>query len=258
MPTTTSHLTCWITVDDQVELASGLFQMRDTSASSARRSVADSASCAYMRAWLLLLPRSFKSALSLSATQFPVITPRCSYQTVACTGPHYRSLATLQQPGRHLQNALQNALSTEVHPALFPRSRTQFLCCPGRHFCKHLSRWGGRLRAALRSDRCRRRHRLSLFRYRRAPRTMCFYHRMLMLLTTAGPGLRSPRLQSGTQPQYRWRDVILRIAWPGWRCPRLMSRAWSHQTVKRTPHITLQLCYLGRYCGHRFFSPDRG
>ena len=179
MPTTISRLTCWITVDDQVELASGLFQMRDTSASSARRSVADSASCAYMRAWLLLLPRSFKSALSLSATQFPVITPRCSYQTVACTGPHYRFLATLQQPGRHLQNALQNALSTEVHPALFPRSRTQFLCCPGRHFCKHLSRWGGRLRAALRSDRCRRRHRLSLFRYRRAPRTMCFYHRML-------------------------------------------------------------------------------
>ena len=28
MPTTTSHLTCWIAVDDQVELASGLFRMR--------------------------------------------------------------------------------------------------------------------------------------------------------------------------------------------------------------------------------------
>ena len=147
----------------------------DTSASSARRSFADSDSCASMRAWLLLSLRFFKSALSSSAAQFPIITPRCSFQTVACAGPHYLFHATLQQQGRHLQNAL----STEIRPALFSRSRNQFLCCPGRHFCKHLSRWGSRLRAALRSGRRRRRHHISLFRYRRAPRALRLYRRML-------------------------------------------------------------------------------
>ena len=75
----------------------------------------------------------------------------------------------------------------------------------------------------------------------------------VQLLYTAGPGSRSPRLQSGAQPQHSLCDAILQIAWTGWRCPRLMSRAWSRQKVKQLTHIPLRLGYPGRCCGNHFF-----
>ena len=80
----------------------------------------------------------------------------------------------------------------------------------------------------------------------------------VQLLYTTGPGLRSPRLQSGAQPQHSLCDAMLRIAWTGWRCPRLMSCAWLHQTVRQLTHIPLWLGYPGRCCGNHFLSPDRG